>query len=103
MGNIKIADSDYQIIFNANYIRYAGNESEEISINIVKKQYVSNVIYEIDEQGAFSYNINSIDYYIMDNLGKRRIVWQNGQFECYISGDFTEKEALKMIDSIYKE
>ena len=97
MGNIKIADSDYQIIFNANYIRYAGNESEEISINIVKKQYVSNVIYEIDEQGAFSYNINSIDYYIMDNLGKRRIVWQNGQFECYISGDFTEKDRKSVV------
>jgi len=74
-----------------------------LSINIVIKQDSNNIIYEINNQGAVSYNVNDIDYYIEDNLGKERIVWYNDNAECYISGDFTEREARKIVNSIYKE
>jgi len=103
MESIYVSGKDYQTVFNAIYTRLIDNTKEELSINIVIKQDSDNIIYEIDNQGAVPYNVNDIDHYIMDNLGQQRIVWQNADTECYISGDFTEREAKKMVNSIYKE
>lgn len=103
LKSLNAFESDYKLSFNAVYTRFMDNKNEELSINIVKKQNETNIIYEIDNNGALPFKVNDIDHYIMDNLGKYRIVWQNGDVECYISGDFTENEATKMIDSIYKE
>lgn len=103
MERLNAFESDYKTFFNAVYTRTMDNIKEELSINIVKKQDDVNIIYEIDEMGAELYTTNNIDHYIADNLGKERIVWRNLNIECYISGDFTEDEAKKIIDSIYKE
>lgn len=103
MESLNAFESDYKLGFNAVYTRTIDNRKEELSINIVKKQDDVNIIYEIDEMGAELYTTNNIDHYIADNLGKERIVWRNLNIECYISGDFTEDEAKKIIDSIYKE
>ena len=103
LESLNAFERDYKTGFNAVYTRTIGRKKEELSINIVKKQDTVNIIYEIDEKGAEPYTTNNIDHYIADNLGKGRIVWQNGQFECYISGDFVENEAMKMSESIYKE
>ncbi len=103
LESLNVFEADYKTSFNAIYTRIIDNEKEELSINIVVKQDEAGIIYEIDENGAKPYTVNEIDHYIMDNLGKYRIVWRNNNAECYISGDFTEREAEKMVSSIYKE
>ena len=44
------------------------NKNEELSINIVKKQNETNIIYEIDNNGALPFKVNDIDHYILKKL-----------------------------------
>lgn len=57
-------------------------------------------LYEKDDNNVITYAINDRVYYVMTNLDNRVIVWQNGNFEGAIMGNFTIEEAEKIIKSI---
>lgn len=47
-------------------------------------------------------NMNGIDYYIFDNNGWVSAAWNQGVYDCCISGEITIEEIKRMIDSIPK-
>lgn len=56
------------------------------------------------ESGAVStYLEGGIKHRLAFDLGRQKAVWQNGDFECVITGDISEEEIKNMIDSIYRE
>ncbi len=46
------------------------------------------------------YTSNGVDYYIFQNYDQLDAVWNNGHFECLITGSLTVSEVEEMIDSI---
>lgn len=76
--------------FTVNVRQYASAES------------AGTVIYEKDENEVTLYEKNGIVHYIMSNLDQKRVVWKSGLLECSISGDLTEQELKKMVDSTYE-
>ena len=59
--------------------------------------------YEKDFADVEKYEINGTQYYIMEDLGVRMIIWRNGIFEGSIKGIFSSAEAKEIINSIYGE
>lgn len=72
-------------------IRY--NEAEEQEFNTLERE--NSVIT--------SYFAGRIDHKLISDMGRQKAVWRNGNFECEISGDFSEQELKTIIDSIYQE
>ena len=52
---------------------------------------------------VISYFKGGIKHRLASDLGRQKVVWQNGDFECRIAGNISEQEMIDMIDSIYKE
>ena len=47
--------------------------------------------------------VKNIRHHILADQTETKISWINGDFECRASGDISEQEAKKIINSIYKE
>lgn len=78
-------------------------EDDEISVSITSLLKPDTSTFEKDNKEVTVYSANDIEHYIMTNLSITNIAWTNGTYECLISGNFSLKEAKKMIDSIYKK
>ncbi len=100
--SLEIDNQQYKYRIVAIFTKRFDDYSEEISITV--KQYEdiskSTLAYEKDAEDVFVYNVGNIDYYTMTNLGLRNIIWQYANIECCISGNFTQDEAIRMVDSI---
>lgn len=60
--------------------------------------------YEMEPSTEYQvYTSNGIKHYFSQNNDEEfLILWGMGDFECFISGDFTEAEAEQIVDSIYQ-
>lgn len=91
------SDSSY----TAFYARYMC-ENETLVIQINKYHDNQNVEYSIwqkDAEDARPMEINGHSYYVMTNMGRPLVSWVQGPFECYIVGDLSETELIKMVES----
>ena len=89
---------------DAVFYRETDIDTNELYINY--KIYLSNnkkPLYEKDNIDVNEYIINDIEHYIISNLDKNIIIWQNENIEGAITGNFSLNEAEKIIDSIYGE
>ena len=59
--------------------------------------------YEKDATEVVEYEMYGMTYYIIEDLGIKKIVWRNGSFDCSVSGEFAIDEAKNIINSIYGE
>lgn len=57
--------------------------------------------YTKDEGDPEVYTVHDTEHYIMTNVGKYEAVWQQGSWECSISGYESYDELIKTIDSMY--
>jgi len=86
----------------------------ELTIHIVRLEGLSGAYYERDEDNSGdwagisskatvrAYERGGAIHYIMTNYGQTNAVWRNENYECVISGDVTEDEIIRIIDSIYE-
>lgn len=75
------------------YLQILYNEAETQEFNTLEK-----------ENGVVNFHsVKGIKHRLISDLGRQKAAWQNGDFECKISGDISEQEIIDMIDSIYKE
>lgn len=58
-------------------------------------------LYTKDEGEPEIYTVRGIEHYVMTNAGKYKAVWQNGNFECSLSGFERRAELTKSLDSMY--
>lgn len=57
---------------------------------------------EKDDAEVRTYVVSGITHYIVSNIGRLQCVWQNGSVSCTLSGDVSEQELYKIIDSMYE-
>ena len=86
------------------YISYTDNESESFLKMKANQVDISN-LKEIEKNrtDAVSKHINGTLYYFMSDVdGAEKVIWQNGEFECRITGTVTRDEMEQIISSIEK-
>lgn len=57
--------------------------------------------YTKDDGEPKMYTTGGIAHYIMTNADQYKAIWQNGRYECCISGCESHEELIKAIDSMY--
>ena len=103
-GDVFVSECDSFMKIDAVFYRETDIDTNELYINY--KIYLSNnkkPLYEKDNIDVNEYIINDIEHYIISNLDKNIIIWQNENIEGAITGNFSLNEAEKIIDSIYGE
>lgn len=96
--DIKAEDKNRSLVIFATYILSDG----QLSIIIREKTDIPYSESEKDPQIVDTYIVNNIEHKIMNDLGRIKVSWSNGPWECTIYGEISEDEAYAMIDSIYK-
>ena len=78
-------------------------KDKEFSLNIevYDLEQIGTTKYEKNEGPVETYYVNRIPHYIMGNMEKHIVAWQNGNTENSIQGSLTVEELKMMIDSIY--
>ena len=57
---------------------------------------------EKNDEDVEIYDVGGIEHHIMTDVAMTKAVWQNGEWECRITGDLSRDELYTMIDSIYE-
>ena len=84
---------------------YANYENESRFFRIQYKEIFEEdtSAFEKEYKDVAAYIKGSIKHYFLVDLDRYKMVWQNGDFECKISGDLSEQEIKDVINSIYGE
>ena len=75
---------------------------EMFRISIRKVTEAPHLDVEINAEDVEIYLAGGIEHYLMADVKQRKATWNNGNWECRISGDLSREELLFMIDSIYE-
>ncbi len=59
-----------------------------------------NIEYERNAHSGKVVEHDGIQYYYMENMDRSKIVWLQDGVALYISGDFNEQDAYRMVESI---
>lgn len=86
------------------YISYTDNGLESfLKVKANQASPINSKDVEKDRSDAVSKHINGTLYYFMSDVGGReKVIWQNGEFECNITGTVTRDEMEQIISSIEK-
>ena len=71
-------------------------------VTVYDSEQIGTTKYENNEGYVEPYYVNGIPHYIMGNMERYSVAWQNGNTENSIQGDLTVEELKQMIDSIYR-
>lgn len=101
MSGIKITSASYEVKFRAIY------EAGEKFIAVTVRQYgsagdASSEAFEKSDSTVLKYESGGVTHYLMSNNGQLKAAWTDQNMVCSISGDLSEDELKKMIDSIYE-
>ena len=98
LSNLTVNDLPGLLVF----IAFFQNGDNNLTVQITSSPGdTSSSNYEKDDAPVTTYVRNGITHYFMTNDSRVKVVWTYENYECFISGDITENEARKMIDSIY--
>ena len=82
------------------YAEYAqGSDSLMIRCYQITKENLRTV--EKDEENVIRYTYGGSTYYIVEDIDNTKAIWQNGAFECQMTGTVSKEEMKQMIRSIY--
>lgn len=87
----------------SSYIASYKNGDRNIMISVVVYDGADPTHFESDGEYTEIYNANGIDYYIFYNNSYICAAWNQGYYDCCISGEISVDALKKMIDSIPKE
>lgn len=57
--------------------------------------------FEREDSHIELYVCSKINHYLMSDMERWKAYWQNGKFECFVSGTISEQEIKDIVDSIY--
>ena len=78
------------------------NQVFALIVTVYDSEQIGTTKYEKNEGYVEPYYVNGIPHYIMGNMERYSVAWQNGNTENSIQGDLTVEELKQMIDSIYR-
>lgn len=82
---------------------YADYISDDGFFQIRYKETAISDLSSLEQEGADvkMHTQGNIRHYLLYDLGRYKVFWQNGELECRMSGTATEQEMKDIIDSIY--
>jgi hypothetical protein len=92
----------FETLTSSIFIFLFENGEMELIIQIISHSEFISGIYEVTGDEISTYARNGIEHHIMMNDGKVKVVWENINYECSISGDITVNDAERIINSIYE-
>lgn len=96
LRSVQVKENDKMIRYSATY----GSERGDLSIRVVKNVNDDWVVISEREDGGYLYQHNGVDRYIVSNYELTKAGWAIDNIVYSISGQITESELLKMLDSI---
>lgn len=82
------------------YVEYEqGSDSLMTRCYQITKENLRTV--EKDEENVVRYTYGGCSYYIVEDIETTKAIWQNGSFECKMTGTVSQEEIEQMIRSIY--
>lgn len=96
LRDVKIRENDNMVRYSATY----SSERGDLSIRVVKHKDTKWVTISEHDEGGYLYQHNEIERYIISNYEQVKAGWALDNIVYSISGQITETELLKMIDSI---
>lgn len=78
-------------------------ESEFLKFYCSEVPPANNRSTEKDYQDADVKKIQGISHFIVVDMGTTKMVWQNGELECHLTGNLSEKEMKEVLYSIYED
>ena len=84
------------------YIDYELDD-EFLSIFYTEMPLANNQSTEKDYQDADMKKIQGIPHFIVVDMGITKIVWENGELECHLTGNLSEEEMKEVLYSIYED
>lgn len=96
LRDIQIRENDKMVKYSAVY----GSERGDLSIRVVKNSTADWIVISEREEGGYLHQHDGVDRYIVSNYELTKAGWALDNVVYSISGQITETELLKMIDSI---
>ena len=96
--NVTASNREGKILIYGDYV--SGEDFLQIGYNEID---INANTVEKDHPSVKSHSYGSIKHYLVSDLGRTKVVWQNGILESRIAGNVTEEEMIQIIDSVYKE
>lgn len=89
----------------AGILIYADYKSKDEELQIRYREAAAKEFNTLERENDAidSHDVGGIRHGLLSDLGRQKAIWQNGDFECKITGDISKQEIKSMIDSIYKE
>lgn len=94
---VKAVQRKLGVLIYANY--ESGGEVFQVRYNEAEMEESTAV--ERENDFVDSCLTHGINHYLLMDMGREKAVWQNGEFECCLFGDVSEKEMKDIIYSIY--
>ena len=74
----------------------------DLSISFRQGEVLPSSEVEKDDETVEFYTMAGIEHKLMQDINRFKAVWNNGPWECRITGEINRDEMITMIDSIYK-
>lgn len=98
----EFVDSESQVMDTSAYIGSTFVRGEELLTLVYHIRMTDHLnIVEKDDGEVKEYTVSGITHYIASNRNRLQCVWQNGSVSCILSGDISEEELYRIIDSMY--
>lgn len=84
---------------------YATYKSTDGDIQIRYRETAAREFSTLERENGVvnSHFMGEIEHRLVSDMGRQKAIWQNGDFECKITGAVSEQEIIDMVDSIYRE
>ena len=97
-----IVDDEYEVVrINALYEK--GKDVIHFSIIQVQEGGIIDAFYEMNEETLRTETIGSLEVYFFANNARNSAAWTEDEYLVYFSGDISEQEVEKMVQSIFSQ
>ena len=97
-----IVDDAYEIVdIGARYKK--GEDVIVFSIIQTQEGGMIDAFYEMNEESLRTETVGDLEVYFFDNSARNSAAWQEDEYLVYFSGDISEQEVEKMVQSIFED
>ena len=97
-----IVDDEYEIVdIDARYEK--GEDVIVFSIIQVQEGGIIDAFYEMNEETLRVETVGNLEVYFFSNNARNSAAWNEDEYLVYFSGDITEQEVEKMVQSIFSQ
>ena len=97
-----IVDDEYEIVdIGARYKK--GEDVLVFSIIQVQEGGMIDAFYEMNEESLRTETVGNLEVYFFSNNARNSAAWNEDEYLVYFSGDITEQEVEKMVQSIFSQ